>query len=86
MSLLAQQPYSLPFAPLQVYPSVALPIGDFFNNQAASKGGYLADFDGRKSSYDAQYLPNGPWIYDGITVLLITSGVFNTCVLIDSQV
>jgi hypothetical protein len=86
MSLSIQQPYSLPFTPLPLYPSVALPIGDLFNNQAASKGGYLADFDGRKSSYDAQYLPNGPWIYDGITVLLVTSGIFITRVLIASKV
>jgi hypothetical protein len=70
MSLSVQLPYSVPFTPLSHYPSAVVPISDVFNNQAASKGGYLGDFDGRHSTYDAQYMPNGPWIYDGITVLM----------------
>jgi hypothetical protein len=79
MSLSVQWPHSVPFTPLQTYPSVVVPISDFFNNQAASKGGYLGDFDGQKSSYDAQYLPNGSWVYDGITVLKSSmSPIFHT--------
>lgn len=70
MSVGFQLPYAIPFTPLEVYPSAVVPISDLFNNQAASKGGYVADFDGWKSSYDAEYLPTGPWVYDGITVIL----------------
>jgi hypothetical protein len=66
MSSGLQQPFSVPFE--FTYPSVVVPINDIFNNHAASKGGAIADFDGQGSSFDAQYLPYGSWVYDGITV------------------
>ncbi|KAF8177465.1 glycoside hydrolase family 29 protein [Mycena galopus ATCC 62051] len=48
------------------YPFVSLPLSALFDNQAASADG-SADFDGQGSSFDSQYLPPGPWTYDGIT-------------------
>ena len=61
-----QQPFSVPFAP--EYPSFVVPIGDIFNNQAVSKNGAIANFDGQGSSFDGQYLPRESWIFDGINV------------------
>jgi hypothetical protein len=49
------------------YPSVSLPLSPLFDNQAASADG-SADFDAHGASFDSQYLPPGPWVYDGITV------------------
>jgi hypothetical protein len=66
MSFGLQQPFSVPYG--QTYPSVVIPIHTIFNNQAASKKGAIADFDGNGGSFDAQYLPHGSWVYDGITV------------------
>lgn len=71
MSFNLQQPFSIPlgaFGSLNEYPSFAVPISDAFNNQAASRNGVIANFDGQGSSYDAAFLPNGTWVYDGITV------------------
>ncbi|KAF7350653.1 Glycoside hydrolase family 29 protein [Mycena sanguinolenta] len=48
------------------YPSVSLPLSTLFDNQAASANG-SADFDAQGASFDSQYLPPGPWVYDGIT-------------------
>ncbi|KAJ7627477.1 glycoside hydrolase family 29 protein [Roridomyces roridus] len=48
------------------YPSSPLPLSALFDNQAASPDG-SADFDGNGASFDSQYLPPGPWVYDGIT-------------------
>jgi hypothetical protein len=67
-SNLQQSYYSVPLGSLNPYSSVTVHIESLFNNQAASKSGYLADFDGHGSSYDATYLPMGRWVYDGITV------------------
>ena len=66
MSFGLQQPFSVPFG--STYPSVVVPIDGIFNNHAASKNGAIADFDGHGSSFDAQFLPHGSWVYDGITV------------------
>lgn len=73
MSLGLQQPFSLPtpfesFGPLYTYPSDIVPISNAFDNHGVSKQGAIADFDGKGSSFDAQYLPYGSWVYDGITV------------------
>lgn len=45
---------------LRPYVSSIVPIASFFDNQAASANGSMADFDGLGSSYDAQFLPTGP--------------------------
>jgi hypothetical protein len=63
---LQQQTFSAHFG--DTYLSVVIPIDGIFNNQAASMNGAIADFDGHGSSFDAQYLPHGSWVYDGITV------------------
>lgn len=69
---LQQSHYSVPaFGSLNPYTSVVIPIGNLFNNQAASQHGYVADFDGQGSSYDGTYLPMGCWVYDGISVSII---------------
>lgn len=73
MSLGLQHPFSLPyghFGSLQSYPSVVVPISHIFNNHGVSRHGAIADFDGKGASYDAQYLPCGSWVYDGIKVCL----------------
>jgi hypothetical protein len=59
MSCLQQQPFSVSF--LDLYPSAVISIDGIFNNQATSKYGAIADFDGHGSSFDAQYLPHGSW-------------------------
>lgn len=66
MSCFQQHPLSALFG--EIYPSVVIPIDGIFNNQAAAKNGAIADFDRHGSSFDAQYLPHGSWVYDGITV------------------
>ncbi|KAJ7731632.1 glycoside hydrolase family 29 protein [Mycena metata] len=48
------------------YPSIPLDLSSIFDNQAASPDG-SADFDAHGASFDSQYLPPGPWVYDGIT-------------------
>ncbi|KAK7057925.1 glycoside hydrolase family 29 protein [Favolaschia claudopus] len=48
------------------YSSISLPLSASFDNQAASADG-SADFDGHGASFDSQFLPPGPWVYDGIT-------------------
>ncbi|KAJ6493264.1 glycoside hydrolase family 29 protein [Mycena sanguinolenta] len=48
------------------YPFVSLPLSTLFDNQAASADG-STDFDAHGASFDSQYLPPGPWVYDGIT-------------------
>lgn len=71
MSLGIQQPFSYNFntlGSLFPYPSRAIAIDHVFNNQAASGSGAIADFDGQGASYDAQFLPNGSWVYEGINV------------------
>ncbi|KAJ7609992.1 glycoside hydrolase family 29 protein [Mycena polygramma] len=47
------------------YPSLSLPLSALFDNQAASADG-SADFDAHGASFDSQFLPSGPWVYDGI--------------------
>lgn len=54
-------------ATLGSFTSVALPLEDIFDNQAASSDG-SANFDGQGGSFDSQFLPSGPWIHDGIKV------------------
>ncbi|KAJ7358164.1 glycoside hydrolase family 29 protein [Mycena albidolilacea] len=60
----------LPFVSVAVtasqYLSVSLALSSLFDNQAASADG-SADFDAHGASFDSQYLPPGPWVYDGIT-------------------
>jgi len=65
-SCLQQYTFSAPFG--DIYPSVVIPIDGIFNNQAASKNGAIADFDGHGSSFDGQYLPQGSWVNDEIIV------------------
>ncbi|KIM86066.1 glycoside hydrolase family 29 protein [Piloderma croceum F 1598] len=84
-SCLQQHPFSAPFG--DTYPSVVIHIDGIFNNQAASKNGAIADFDGHGSSFDAQYLPHGSWVYDEITYELPWSwGLRADNVLADNQI
>jgi hypothetical protein len=84
MSFGLQQPFSVPFG--HTYPSVVVPIDGLFNNQAASKNGAIADFDGQGSSFDARYLPNGSWVFDGIMVRAHTTHLLLSNVHLKFQV
>lgn len=72
LSLLLSSTLSAAFQ-FDVYPSVSISLDGLLNNQAASYNGSVADFDGLGSSYDAQLLPTGSWVYDGIEVRNITN-------------
>ncbi|KZP28385.1 glycoside hydrolase family 29 protein [Athelia psychrophila] len=83
-----QEPFSIVSGSLHPYPSLSLPINHLFNNQAASKSGHahIADFDGQGASYDAQFLPNGSWVYDSINYDLPSAwGLRPDNILADSQ-
>ncbi|KAJ7829228.1 glycoside hydrolase family 29 protein [Mycena leptocephala] len=68
------------------YPSVSLPLSALFDNQAASADG-SADFDAHGASFDSQYLPPGPWVYDGITYdFPSTWGTANDNVVANGQI
>jgi alpha-L-fucosidase len=56
---------------LVTLPSVVIPLSNLFDNQAASSNGTTGDFDGNGSTYAADYLPQGPWLYNGISVRLV---------------
>ncbi|KAF9442799.1 hypothetical protein P691DRAFT_714020, partial [Macrolepiota fuliginosa MF-IS2] len=47
------------------FTSASLPLRDIFDNQAASSNG-SANFDGRGGSFDSQFLPEGPWLFDSV--------------------
>ncbi|KAK0448928.1 glycoside hydrolase family 29 protein, partial [Desarmillaria tabescens] len=71
---------------LHSYPSTPISLRSLFNNQAASFNG-SADFDGKGSSFDSQFLPSGPYVHDGIIYDLPESwGSGNDNVIADSQV
>ncbi|KAF5374668.1 hypothetical protein D9615_009002 [Tricholomella constricta] len=73
-------------ASLVKFPSTALPLPPLFNNQAASSTG-AANFNGFGSSFDSQFLPQGPWVYDGITYELPSAwGLGNDNVIANGQV
>ena len=57
---------------LKSFTSVALPLENIFDNQAASSDG-SANFDGRGGSFDSQFLPMGPWVHDGVKASLVLS-------------
>ncbi|KAG1818020.1 glycoside hydrolase family 29 protein [Suillus subaureus] len=52
---------------LVTFPSAVLPLSSLFNNQAASLDGTTGNFDGYGATYAAEYLPEGPWLYNGIS-------------------
>ncbi|TFK33558.1 glycoside hydrolase family 29 protein [Crucibulum laeve] len=73
------------FASLIKYPSVSLSLEPLFDNQAASTNG-SADFDGTGASFDSQFLPTGPWVFDGISYdVPIEWGISNDNVIANSQ-
>jgi len=53
---------------LVTFPSTVIPLSDFFDNQTASIDGTTGNFDGNSATYAAEYLPEGPWTYDGVSV------------------
>ena len=55
-------------SPLIPFPSTPVPLSSYFNNQAASIDGTTGNFDGKGSTYVAEYLPTGPWVLNGVTV------------------
>ncbi|KIJ11300.1 glycoside hydrolase family 29 protein [Paxillus involutus ATCC 200175] len=55
------------------FPSTTISLLDLFNNQAASIDGTTGNFDKNGSTYAAEYLPTGPWTFNGITYDLPTS-------------
>ncbi|KAG2123005.1 glycoside hydrolase family 29 protein [Suillus cothurnatus] len=52
---------------LVTFPSIVIPLSNFFDNQAASIDGTTGNFDGNGATYAAEYLPEGPWLYNGIS-------------------
>ncbi|KAG1828517.1 glycoside hydrolase family 29 protein [Suillus variegatus] len=52
---------------LVTFSSVVIPLSDIFDNQAASLDGTTGNFDGYGATYAAEYLPDGPWLYNGIS-------------------
>ncbi|KIM58478.1 glycoside hydrolase family 29 protein [Scleroderma citrinum Foug A] len=52
---------------LSSFSSLPLPLKDLYNNQAASVNGSTGNFDKHGGTYPAEYLPTGPWIYNGVT-------------------
>ncbi|KAG8220484.1 hypothetical protein J3R82DRAFT_3180 [Butyriboletus roseoflavus] len=52
---------------LILFPSVPVPLSSYFNNQAASIDGTTGNFDKNGSTYAAEYLPTGPWFFNGVT-------------------
>ncbi|KAF9262562.1 glycoside hydrolase family 29 protein [Marasmius fiardii PR-910] len=59
-------------ATLQPFPITGIVLDSLLNNNAASPDG-SANFDGLGGSYDSQFLPTGPFTYDGITYNLPSS-------------
>ncbi|THV04606.1 glycoside hydrolase [Dendrothele bispora CBS 962.96] len=57
---------------LTPFPFRTVNISQLFDNTAASPDG-SADFDGHGDSFDSQFLPTGPFTYDGITYNLPTT-------------
>jgi hypothetical protein len=53
---------------LPQFPFTLLPLQPLFDNQAASVNGSVANFDGTGNSFAGQFLPVGPFEYDGVTV------------------
>lgn len=51
---------------LVTFPSTVIPLSGLFDNQAASLDGTTGNFDGNGATYAAEYLPEGPWLYNGI--------------------
>ncbi|KAJ3995121.1 glycoside hydrolase family 29 protein [Lentinula boryana] len=71
---------------LPKFPFTLLPLEPFFDNQAASSNGSIADFDGQGNSFDGQFLPVGSYAYDGITYQLPTIwGTGNDNVIANNQ-
>ncbi|KAH7912706.1 glycoside hydrolase family 29 protein [Hygrophoropsis aurantiaca] len=69
------------------FPSVEVPLTNFFDNQAASLDGSTGNFDNNGSTFAAQYLPQGPWDYNGIIYgLPSTWGQVNDNVIAQNQV
>lgn len=50
------------------FPSTPITLSIYFNNQAASVDGTSGNFNKYGSTYAAEYLPTGPWLFDGVTV------------------
>ncbi|KAJ6592674.1 glycoside hydrolase family 29 protein [Mycena capillaripes] len=68
------------------FPSLSLPLTPIFDNKAASSDG-SADFDAHGASFDSQFLPPGPWVYDGISYDFPTTwGEANDNVVANGQV
>jgi len=63
---------------LVTFPSIVIPLSDFFDNQAASIDGTTGNFDGNGATYAAEYLPEGPWLYNGISVRITTTSRLTT--------
>ncbi|KIJ10105.1 hypothetical protein PAXINDRAFT_16856 [Paxillus involutus ATCC 200175] len=69
------------------FPSTTISLSDFLNNQAASIDGTTGNFDKNGSTYVAEYLPRGPWTFNGTTYDLPTSwGSGNDNVVAEGQV
>ncbi|KAG2074850.1 glycoside hydrolase family 29 protein [Suillus decipiens] len=52
---------------LVTFPSAVISLSSLFDDQAASLDGTTGNFDGNGATYVAEYLPEGPWLYNGIS-------------------
>ena len=57
------------FASLVPFPSTPIKLSTYFDNQAASIDGTTGNFNNNGSTYVAEYLPTGPWLFNGVTVI-----------------
>lgn len=68
--------FGTPPSSLIPFPSTPVTLSSYLNNQAASIDGTTGSFNKKGSTYAAEYLPTGPWLFDGVTVNpLIVLGV-----------
>jgi alpha-L-fucosidase len=58
-------------SPLVPFPSTPITLSSYFDNQAASIDGTTGNFNKRGSTYAAEYLPTGPWLFNSVTVNLL---------------
>jgi alpha-L-fucosidase len=58
---------------LITFPSAVIPLSSLFDNRAASLDGTTGNFDGNGATYAAEYLPECPWTYGGVSVRITMS-------------
>ncbi|KAG9312282.1 glycoside hydrolase family 29 protein [Chiua virens] len=60
--------FETPYPSLTPFPSTSVSLSSHFDNQAASIDGTTGSFNIIGSTYVAEYLPAGPWTFNGVMV------------------